>query len=126
MWLPPLLPFRGAAVRELLGLAEPIFAGHGFDFFITFNTVTERALSAIMTIAYDKDSAEETARALACYDALLAASLAAGFPPYRLTPRAMGAAAGGVVCGDGGKTLAGLKAWLDPAGQISPGRYEAP
>ena len=121
LWLPPLLPFRGAAVRELLALAEPIFAGHGFDFFITFNTVTERALSAIMTIAYDKDSAEETARALACYDSLLAASLAAGFPPYRLTPRAMG-----VVCGDGGKTLAGLKAWLDPAGQISPGRYEAP
>ncbi len=126
LWLPPVLPFRGAAVRELLALAGPIFAAHGFDFFITLNTVTERALSAIMTIAYDKGSAKETAAALACYDDLLAATLAAGFPPYRLTSRAMGAVMGGAVTGFDGKALAGLKAWLDPAGQISPGRYEGP
>src|SRR3546814_2545093 len=44
LWFPPVLPFTGAAVKEFLGLAEPIFARYDFDFFVTFSSVTERAL----------------------------------------------------------------------------------
>src|SRR3546814_11208536 len=53
LWFPPVLPFTGAAVKEFLGLAEPIFARYDFDFFVTFSSVTVRARGAVMTIAYD-------------------------------------------------------------------------
>src|SRR3546814_10661009 len=58
LWFPPVLPFTGAAVKEFLGLAEPIFARFDFDFFVTFSSGTARALGAVMTIAYDRS--EET------------------------------------------------------------------
>lgn len=124
IWFPPVLPFTGAAVREALGLAEPIFARHGFDFFVTLSAVTERALSAVMTIAYDAASAEESAAARACYDDLLEAMMRAGFPPYRLNPSSMRSQS----AGDGvyWQAVAGLKRLLDPQGIIAPGRYSRP
>jgi 4-cresol dehydrogenase (hydroxylating) len=121
LWLPPVLPFIGEAVREAVGLAEPIFSRYGFDFFVTFSTVTERALSAVMTIAYDKDSPEETEAAKACYDDLLAAMLRAGFPPYRLNPSSMQTLAS--TTSAYWQTVADLKGALDPAGIMAPGRY---
>lgn len=120
-WLPPVLPFTGEAVREALALARPIFARHGFDFFVTLSTVTERALSAVMTISYDKTSPQESEAARACYDEVLATMLRAGFPPYRLNPGAMGALA--VERSVYWQTADRLKAALDPEGIIAPGRY---
>jgi len=121
IWLPPVLPFTGEAVREALSLAEPIFAEHGFDFFVTFSTVTERALSAVMTIAYDKSSQTETDAAKACYRHLLQAMVRAGYPPYRLNPAAM---APHISAGDPyWQTVDDLKRVLDPHGIVAPGRY---
>jgi 4-cresol dehydrogenase (hydroxylating) len=120
-WLPPVLPFKGEAVREALGLAEPIFSRYGFDFFVTLSTVTERALSAVMTISYDKALPEEAEAARACYDALLAAMLRAGFPPYRLNPASMQALA--ATPSVYWQTADALKDALDPGRIIAPGRY---
>src|SRR3546814_8538124 len=62
LWFPPVLPLTGAAVKEFLGLAEPILARYDFDFFVPFSSVTGRALGAVMTIAYDLqgERSEET------------------------------------------------------------------
>jgi 4-cresol dehydrogenase (hydroxylating) len=121
-WLPPVLPFSGEALREFLGLVEPIFDRWGFDFFVTLSTVTERALSAVMTIAYDKESEAETRSARACYEELLERLLAFGFPPYRAGPHY-----GPLVSeGDDGywETVARLRSCLDADGIIAPGRYD--
>ncbi len=122
LWLPPVLPFTGAAVRELLDLAEPIFAEHGFDFFITLSTVTERALSGIMTIAYDAEDPTEAKAAQDCNQALLRALMAAGFPPYRVGPQSLRYLGGrSEVFWD---VVGGLKQAMDPGDVISPGRYD--
>jgi 4-cresol dehydrogenase (hydroxylating) len=121
IWLPPVLPFTGDAVRQALSLAEPIFAQHGFDFFATLSTVTERALSAVMTIAYDKSSQAETDAARACYRDLLQAMVRGGYPPYRLNPAAM--AANMLAEDPYWQTVDDLKRVLDPHRIVAPGRY---
>jgi 4-cresol dehydrogenase (hydroxylating) len=121
IWLPPVLPFTREAVNETLSVAEPIFAEHGFDFFITFSTVTERALSAIMTVAYDKSSQAETEAAKACYRTLIQAMVHAGYPPYRLNHAAM---ARDITANDSyWQTVQDLKRVLDRHGIVAPGRY---
>jgi 4-cresol dehydrogenase (hydroxylating) len=121
IWLPPVLPFTGEAVREALSIVRPIFAEHGFDCFVTFSTVTERALSAVMTIAYDKSSVRETEAAKRCYAALLRAVLLAGYPPYRISHLAMGELTAANT--PYWSAVRALKDLFDPQGIIAPGRY---
>lgn len=121
MWLSPVIPATGEAAEELVGLIEPIFNSHGFDAFLTLSTITDRALGAVFTICYDREDAEETARAEACYRAAFDAAVDAGFPPYRIGLQSMARLARkSSVFWD---VAAELKAALDPAGLIAPGRY---
>jgi len=122
MWLSPVIPATGEAAVELVGLVEPIFNLHGFDAFLTFSTITDRALGAVFTICYDRDDADEAARAEACYREAFDAAVDAGFPPYRVGIQSMPRLArGSSVFWD---VAAELKAALDPKGLIAPGRYE--
>lgn len=121
-WLSPTLPMTGAQARALLDLVEPLFAEHGFDFFVTFSTVNERSLAGVMTIAFDKEDPDERQRAEACYRACFAALMAAGFVPYRVGIQSMPDLAQG---SEGfWPIVAKLRAALDPDGIIAPGRYE--
>lgn len=121
-WLSPTLPMTGEQARALLELVEPLFAEHGFDFFVTFSTVNERSLAGVMTIAYDKDDPAERQRAEACYRACFRALMQAGFVPYRVGIQSMPELAEG---SEGFWPLvARLRAALDPDGIIAPGRYE--
>lgn len=123
LWVSPILPMRGADVLRLHALVAPIFAHHGFDLFMTISLVNERALCAVITIAFDRDNAAETARARACHAAVFAKVLAAGYIPYRVGIESMAA-----LDEDGNdafwRVTARIKAALDPQGIIAPGRYE--
>jgi 4-cresol dehydrogenase (hydroxylating) len=122
LWVSPVLPLRGSDLLALHSLAEPVFREYGFDLFATFSMINERALGGVLTIAYDKDDPDEVARAHACYRAVFSRAMDAGYIPYRagnhsmadLDPR------GDVYW----KTVARIKAALDPDGIIAPGRYE--
>ncbi len=122
MWLAPVLPMTGVATRQILDLIEPLFARFGFDPLVTFSTVNERALAAVLTVAFDREDAAERDRARDCHDALLDAVLSAGFPPYRVGLRGMGRLEAG------SETfwpiVRSLKLALDPGGIIAPGRYD--
>lgn len=122
LWISPVLPMRGADVLQLHALVEPLFAAHGFDLFVTFSMINERALGAVLTIAYDKEDAEEVMRAHACYQAVFDSVMETGYIPYRVGNQSMGQLDphGDVYW----KTVARIKAALDPAGIIAPGRYE--
>jgi 4-cresol dehydrogenase (hydroxylating) len=122
LWISPVLPMRGADVLELHRMVEPLFAAHGFDLFVTFSMINERALGAVLTIAYDKEDADEVTRAKQCYQAVFDSVMDAGYIPYRVGNQSMGALDphGDVYW----KTVARIKAALDPAGIIAPGRYE--
>ena len=121
-WVSPVLPMTGEAVKEVEQIVERVFAEHGFDPFMTFSAVNERALGGIINVAYDKHDAGETERAEACRRALLKALMAAGYPPYRAGIADMAALELG--SDSFWQTVSRLKSALDPDGVIAPGRYD--
>lgn len=122
LWVSPILPMRGADVLALHALAEPLFRQHGFDLFVTFSMINERALGAVLTITYDKHDGAETARAHACYRAVFDAVMAAGYIPYRVGNQSMDAL--DPHQDTYWKTVARIRQALDPSGLIAPGRYQ--
>lgn len=122
LWVSPVLPMRGSDLLAVHGIAEPVFWEHGFDLFATFSMINERSLGGVLTVAYDKEDPAETARAHRCYGEVFDRMMNAGYIPYRVGNHSMGA-----LDPDGDvywKTVARIKAALDPAGIIAPGRYE--
>lgn len=124
LWLSPVLPMRGADLQAVMALAAPLYVRHGFDLFATFSMITERALGGVLTVAYDKADARESADAQACYHALFDTLMTAGYLPYRVGLQSMAALD---PAGDGfWRTVRRIKAALDPHGLIAPGRYQPP
>ncbi|WP_342116953.1 FAD-binding oxidoreductase [Pseudoduganella sp. OTU4001] len=122
MWLAPVLPMRGSDLLQVHSLAAPLFARHRFDLFATYSMVNERSLGGVLTICFDKEDAAETVRAHDCYGAVFERLMAEGYIPYRVGPQSMAAL-------DNGhdsywRTVARIKAALDPQHLIAPGRYE--
>ena len=122
LWVSPIAPMRGELVLRLHALAEPIFQEHGFDLFVTFSMINDRALGGVITVAYDKDDAREVERAQACYRRLFEVLMVAGYLPYRVGLQSMAA------LDDGNdvywRTVKQIKDALDPGRILAPGRYE--
>jgi 4-cresol dehydrogenase (hydroxylating) flavoprotein subunit len=123
LWVSPVLPMRGDDLLRVHALAEPIFRTHGFDLFVTFSMINERALGGVLTVAYDAEDAAEVERARACYRQVFGAMMSAGYIPYRVGLQSMADLDNG---DDGYWRMVGrIKAALDPANVIAPGRYSA-
>ena len=121
LWVSPVLPMRGEDMLAVHDLAEAVFQKHGFDLFATFSMINERALGGVLTVTYDQDDAQETARAKACHDEVFARLFEAGYIPYRVGNHAMARLD---PQGDSyWRTVGAIKAALDPAGILAPGRY---
>ncbi|TWI69011.1 4-cresol dehydrogenase (hydroxylating) [Pseudoduganella lurida] len=120
-WVSPVLPMRGADLLRVHALAEPIFRTHGFDLFVTFSMINERALGGVLTVAYDQEDPDEVARARRCYGEVFDTMMKAGYIPYRVGLQSM------ADLDDGQdsywRMVARIKAALDPANVIAPGRY---
>ena len=122
LWVSPVLPLRGEDMLAVHDLAESSFVKYGFDLFATFSMINERTLGGVLTIAYDQDDAGETARAKACHDEVFGNMFEAGYIPYRVGNHAMGR-----LDPEGDsywRTVGAIKAALDPAGILAPGRYQ--
>ena len=121
IWFAPILPMHGAEVESYLADCTRRFAAHGFDFYCALLLMNPRAVIALMAILYDRDAQGQAERARALHDELTAAMQAAGYQPYRaglLTWPRLWAGAPALAALNGR-----LKAALDPAGAIAPGRY---
>jgi 4-cresol dehydrogenase (hydroxylating) len=122
LWVSPVLPLRGEDMLAVVELAEKSFDKYGFDLFATFSMINERALGGVLTVAYDKEDPQEAARARACHDEVFARMFEAGYIPYRVGNHAMGRLD---PHGDSyWRTVGAIKAALDPAGILAPGRYQ--
>lgn len=122
LWCSPTLPNTGVAAREITRLAADILLSHGFEPQVSLSLATERMSICVITISYDRDQPGEDERALRCYRELEEASLAGGFPPYRLSVASATERFAPTEDGYGG-AVAALKAAWDPAGVLAPGRY---
>ncbi len=123
-WLAPVVPMTGRDVARFMDLVRPLFDQWKFDYQVTLSMVTGRALCAVTTISFDRTDEAETRRAQQCHDAVLRASIEAGYIPYRTN--AFTASRLHTMSGpdDAFWTIAAdIKRALDPHGVISPGHY---
>ncbi|WP_045221326.1 FAD-binding oxidoreductase [Desulfonatronum thioautotrophicum] len=122
MWISPIMPMTGAAAQDLVQRITPIFTRFGFEPLITVSLITERAMVAVTTIAYDRSSPEETDRARQCYETLFLEIMRAGYAPYRASIASMAhLAEGSEVFWD---VVHELKQTLDPGMVLARGRYD--
>ncbi|SDB58344.1 4-cresol dehydrogenase (hydroxylating) [Desulfonatronum thiosulfatophilum] len=122
LWISPIMPMTGNAAGDLVRKLSPIFLEYGFEPLITVSLITERAMVAVTTIAYDRTNPEETKRARECYDALFSEVMRAGYIPYRASIASMSQLAqGSDVFWD---VVHDLKRTLDPDMIIARGRYD--
>jgi len=121
LWCSPVLPNDGMHARVATSLASEIILRHRFEPMISLTVLTDRTLSCILSLGWDRDVPGEDERAMACYSELLEALGRAGYYSYRLSVAGMH----GMGNGSYGDLLAQLKRTLDPNGILAPGRYVA-
>jgi len=124
LWVDPILPLRGTDVRDAADLAGQIMKHHGFEPNLGFNCVTERAIFMTISLVFDREREGDDARAMRCAKELAQRMTAEGFT--------LGRVANGLMNVLDHAQPASLdlqhriKEALDPAGILSPGRYEVP
>jgi 4-cresol dehydrogenase (hydroxylating) len=121
LWCSPVAPNDGSHAQRLTSLATELLLRHGFEPMISITVLTDRTLSCVISISYDRDVAGEDERATACYRDLVDSLARLGYYSYRLSIGFMAATMG--LPGPYTDLLRKLKQTLDPAGVLAPGRY---
>jgi 4-cresol dehydrogenase (hydroxylating) len=120
IWCSPVAPNDGRHAARITGIATELVLHHGFEPAISMTVLTDRSLSCIISLSYDRAIPGEDEKAGACSAALLNALAREGYHPYRLSIGSMEAMDGDVAYRD---VLRSIKNSLDPNGVLSPGRY---
>lgn len=124
IWIGPVVPFTSTHVTRAMALAKPLFAQHGFDFFVEVIIESARSVIFLAGVFYERNDAAEAARARTWYQDMHDVFLQNGYPAYRATTMNMPAALDSNPVAK--ETLATLKLALDPQNLIAPGRYGTP
>jgi 4-cresol dehydrogenase (hydroxylating) len=121
IWFAPVLPNLGSEIEKYLAASEARFQEMGFDFYIAMLMMNPRAVVCLMNINFDRDQAGEEQRALELYRVLLSDMRRRGYEQYRAALLGWDelAAATAVSAQLQGR----IKAALDPAAILAPGRY---
>jgi 4-cresol dehydrogenase (hydroxylating) len=122
MWCSPIAPNTGADALRVSALARQCILPHGFEPVISLTVLTERTLSCIVSITYDRAVSGEDERAAACYSHLLKTFAENGYYSYRLGLNSMASMDEGNAYSE---ILRCLKRTLDPNGVLAPGRYSS-
>lgn len=120
LWCAPVAPLDGGHAERLTAYCIETLLRHGFEPMISLTIVTERALTCVVSISYDRDLDGEDDRARRCYDELLDGLIARGYHSYRLGIQSNTEMDRDDVYRD---VLVRLKRGFDPVGILAPGRY---
>lgn len=120
LWCAPVAPLEAGHAKRVARIGIETLLAHGFEPMISMTMVTERALTCVVSISYDRDVEGEDDRAMTCYRELLDTLTAAGYYSYRLGIQSAGVMARDDAYAD---LLARLKSAVDPNGILAPGRY---
>jgi 4-cresol dehydrogenase (hydroxylating) flavoprotein subunit len=115
------LPFRGDDVLRAQRIAAEVILAHGFEPAFSCHSIRERVLQGLSTFAWDREVDGDDARALAAHDEVARRWAKQGWHPFRLGLHSMGIREQAEPVQR--RTVAAIKAALDPAGIIAPGRY---
>ncbi|MBN1203370.1 MAG: FAD-binding oxidoreductase [Myxococcaceae bacterium] len=121
IWCSVAVPFTSERAREACGIASRVPRMFALEANVAFLALAPRCLYLVVALAYDRETAGEDARAMACYQALQREFTQTGYYPMRLGlpgfPEEL------PVQDDSRALLKRLKQALDPAGILAPGRY---
>lgn len=121
IWIGPLIPYDPDQIMSFCRTIEHLYERHKFDYFIELMPESPRCMMALFGIFYDKENADQTARAQALYQDIFKESYDCGYYPYRTTTTSHD----GLF--DSNKNYQSfvntLKQAIDPNGIIAPGRY---
>ncbi|CAD6873561.1 FAD-binding oxidoreductase [Methylomonas fluvii] len=120
IWYSPLLPMKPDLTREYVEMVKSICIKHRIEPLITLTSISDRCWDSTIPILFDRQDADEVARAQACYHELLDTGRKHGFVPYRLGIQSMELPAKENAVPD---VLRSLKQAVDPNNIIAPGRY---
>ena len=84
LWCAPVAPMEGGHAMYICNLAQRTLLEFGFEPMISVTLLTERSLSCVITIAYDRCIQGEDEKAMACHRSLLEQLTEAGYHSYRL------------------------------------------
>ncbi|MEO7649220.1 MAG: FAD-binding protein, partial [Bryobacteraceae bacterium] len=120
LWCAPVAPMEGGHAMAIWALAQTTLPEYGFEPIISVTLLTERSLSCVISIAYDRLTPGEDERAMKCHQLLLARLASAGYHSYRLGIQSMSS-----MLGETGynNLLRAIKGICDPNGILAPGRY---
>lgn len=121
IWCAPVAPLEGKYAIELNKIITTTVAKYGFEPLISLTLLTERCLSCIVTIAYDRHVLGEDQKAMNCYQDLLEQLTNSGYYPYRLGIHSMEMLTSAETSYQ--KLLAKLKSAIDSQEILAPGRY---
>ena len=111
---------EGDHAMVICNLARQTLLEFGFEPMISVTLLTERSLSCVVTIAYDRCIEGEDEKAMACHRSLLEQLTEAGYHSYRLGIQSMDGMAGS---SGYNQLLRGIKDICDPNQILAPGRY---
>jgi 4-cresol dehydrogenase (hydroxylating) len=120
LWCSPVSPNNGADAERIAALATGTMLGHGFEPMISITVLTDRSLSCILSLGYDREVPGEDERARVCYRELLELLSAQGYYSYRLSGAGISPTE---ESGSYSHLLSTLKQAMDPNGILAPGRY---
>ena len=120
LWCAPVAPLEARHGERLTRLSIDTLLAHGFEPMLSLSLVTDRALTCVVSICYDRDVPGEDDRAMQCYRELLDRLTASGYHSYRLGIQSSAEMADKDAYA---ALLATLKRALDPNGILAPGRY---
>jgi 4-cresol dehydrogenase (hydroxylating) len=121
LYVLPIVPMTGRDARVATDAVRAVFAKHGFEAYITYNLLGAGALEGVINLAFDRRDAARTQAAQRCIEEAHREFLRIGMPPYRVGIQGM---AWVVDAADPfWQTVRALKDVFDPAGILSPGRY---
>jgi 4-cresol dehydrogenase (hydroxylating) flavoprotein subunit len=122
IWYSPVAPLEGRHAVIISNEVKKIMLAFSFEPLIAVVFFSERVLSCVISIAYDRDVQGEDDKAMQCHDEIVRRLAELGYYPYRLGVQNMSK----LPAPDENylQTLKKLKDALDPDHILSPGRYE--
>ncbi len=120
-WFAPVVPMTGERVQEVMGICRPLFEEYDFDFYVALLVQNARSMIVLMSIFFRKEDDDQVARAKRLYLALNEATAKAGFQQYRIGVSGMLRMRDSAP--DLTQFLGQIKAGIDPAGILAPGKY---
>lgn len=123
LWICPVMPLEGGKVRELVRIVRAASARSGIFAACGLEAASQRTLQGYVSLSWDRDSEGADASARAAHDEIMTGFVRERLLPYRLAHPTIGTY--GQAAGDWSPVIERLRAALDPAGVLAPGRVAA-